>query len=149
MAYDNYMQFPVSTLEGDLMSIKHGIKLQRHNFPHEWTAPDIQPGPQYYPGKGGGATAITFLPVSPAALRSHGPSLLHWPHQIHHQATVAEWLDRRFKYLKSGVGALRNAATRVGASRQSRQVSSRARVTSPDEGCLLRFVRSQNGGRPG
>jgi hypothetical protein len=35
-------------------------------------------------------------------------------------ATVAEWLDRRFKYLKSGVGALQNATTRVGASRQSR-----------------------------
>ncbi len=28
-------------------------------------------------------------------------------------ATVAEWLDRRSKYLKSGVGALQNAATRV------------------------------------
>ncbi len=35
-------------------------------------------------------------------------------------ATVAEWLDRRFKYLKSGVGAMRNATTRVGASRRSR-----------------------------
>ncbi len=35
-------------------------------------------------------------------------------------ATVAEWLDRRSKYLKSGVGALQNAATRVGVSRQSR-----------------------------
>ncbi len=35
------------------MSIKHGIKLQRHNFPHKWAAPDAQIGPQYYPGKGG------------------------------------------------------------------------------------------------
>ena len=34
-------------------------------------------------------------------------------------ATVAEWLDRRSKYLKSGVEALRNAVTRVGASRRS------------------------------
>jgi hypothetical protein len=49
----HYMQFPSSTLEGNLMSIKHGIKLQRHNFPHEWTAPDNQPRPQYYPGKWG------------------------------------------------------------------------------------------------
>ena len=83
----HYMQFPASRLvEGDLMSIKHGIKLQRHNFPHEWTAPDVQPGPQYYPGKGGGE-AITFPPVSPAALRAHGPSILHLPHQIHHRTT--------------------------------------------------------------
>ena len=50
----HYMQFPASTLEGDLMSIKHGIKLQQHNFPQEWTAPDVQPGPQYYPEKEGG-----------------------------------------------------------------------------------------------
>ena len=83
----HYMQFPASTLEGDLMSITHGIKLQRHNFPHEWTAPDVQPGPQYYPGKGGGVTAITFPPVYPAALQAHRPSLLHWPHQIHHHTT--------------------------------------------------------------
>jgi len=49
----HYMQFPASTLEGDLMSIKHGNKLQRHNFPHEWMAPEVQPGPQYYPREGG------------------------------------------------------------------------------------------------
>ncbi len=42
----HYVQFLASTLEGDLMSIKHGIKLQWHNFPQEWTAPDVQPGPQ-------------------------------------------------------------------------------------------------------
>jgi hypothetical protein len=30
------MQFPVSTLEGDYMAIKHGIKVERHNFPQEW-----------------------------------------------------------------------------------------------------------------
>ena len=49
----NYMQFPDSTLERDLMSIKHGIKLQQHNFSQEWTTPDVQPGPLYYSGKGG------------------------------------------------------------------------------------------------
>ncbi len=65
----HYMQFLASTLEGDLMSINHGIKLQRHNFPHKWATPDEQPGPQYYPGKGGGGVAaITFPPVSLAAL---------------------------------------------------------------------------------
>ena len=84
----HYMQFPASTLEGDLMSIKHGNKLQRHNFPHKWMAPEVQPGPQYYPREGGGGVAaITFPPVSPAALRAHGPSLLHWPHQPHHSST--------------------------------------------------------------
>jgi hypothetical protein len=31
-------------------------------------------------------------------------------------ATVAEWLDRCFKYLTSGVGALQNATARVDAS---------------------------------
>jgi hypothetical protein len=50
----DYMQFPASRLEGDYMSIKHGIKIQRHNFPPEWVKPDPQPGPpSYYPGKGG------------------------------------------------------------------------------------------------
>ncbi len=51
----DYMHFPASTLEGDYMSIKHGIKIQRHNFPPEWVTPDPQPGPpSYYPGKGRG-----------------------------------------------------------------------------------------------
>jgi hypothetical protein len=31
----DYIQFPASTLEGDYMSIKHGIKIQQHNFPPE------------------------------------------------------------------------------------------------------------------
>jgi hypothetical protein len=83
----HYMQFPASTLEGDLMSIKHGIKLQRHNFPLEWAVPDVQSGPQYYPGKVGGVAAITFPPVSLAALRARGPSILHWPHKMRHRTT--------------------------------------------------------------
>ncbi len=87
----HYMQFPASTLEGDLMSIKHGIKLQRHNFTHEWAAPDVQPGPQYYPEKGGGVAAITFSPVSLAALRAHGPSILQLPHQMRHRTTGGLW----------------------------------------------------------
>ena len=50
-----YLQFPVSTLEGDFMAIKHGIKIQRHNFPSEWATPDPYQGHSgYYPGKGGG-----------------------------------------------------------------------------------------------
>jgi len=50
-----YLQFPVSTLEGEFIAIKHGIKIQRHNFPAEWAMPDPYQGQQgYYPGKGGG-----------------------------------------------------------------------------------------------
>jgi hypothetical protein len=38
---DQYMQFPASTLEGDYMAIKHGIKIERHNFPQEWKTPEL------------------------------------------------------------------------------------------------------------
>jgi hypothetical protein len=50
----DYMQFPASTLEGNYMSIKHGINIQQHNFPPEWVMQEPQPGPIYYPGKVGG-----------------------------------------------------------------------------------------------
>jgi hypothetical protein len=40
-----YLQFPVSTLKWDLIAIKHGIKIQHHNFPAEWTVPDPYQGP--------------------------------------------------------------------------------------------------------
>lgn len=69
----HYMQFPASTLEGDLMSIKHGIKLQRHNFPHEWAAPDVQPGPQYYQGKVGGIGGYHIPPGVPSGPPSPWP----------------------------------------------------------------------------
>jgi hypothetical protein len=36
-----YMQFPASTLEGDYMAIKHGIKIEHHNFPQEWKMPEL------------------------------------------------------------------------------------------------------------
>jgi hypothetical protein len=45
LEHGDYMQFPASMLEGDFMSIKHGIKIQRHNFPPEWGTPE----PQYNP----------------------------------------------------------------------------------------------------
>ena len=47
------------------------------------------------------------------------------PNLLAKKATVAEWLDRRSKYLRSGVGALRNAATRVGASCRSSKLVAR------------------------
>jgi hypothetical protein len=38
------------------MSIKHGIKIERQNFPLEWVTPELKYAPQgpYYPGKPGG-----------------------------------------------------------------------------------------------
>ena len=67
--HGDYLQFPVSTLEGDLMSIKHGIKIERHNFPLEWVMPEPkQYAPQgpYYPGKpGGGGYQPGLQPLIP------------------------------------------------------------------------------------
>jgi hypothetical protein len=45
LEYGEYMHFPASTIEGDFMAVKHGIKIQRHNFPLEWAAPELQYGP--------------------------------------------------------------------------------------------------------
>jgi hypothetical protein len=68
------MQFPASTLEGDYMSIKHGINIQRHNFPTEWMALDLQlGGPMYYPGKAPGG----HYQPNPGVPR--GPSSGKWP----------------------------------------------------------------------
>ncbi len=58
------IQFPVSPLDGDYVAIKHGIKILCHNFPQEWTTPELSFGPAggYYPGKGGGSG---YQPVQP------------------------------------------------------------------------------------
>jgi len=69
----DYMQFPASTLEGDFMSIKHGIKIQQHNFPPEWGTPEPQyhspPPAPYYPGKTGGGG---YQPLVPPAIPPPG-----------------------------------------------------------------------------
>ena len=60
MEQGQHLQFPVSTLEGDFIAIKHGIQIQRHNFPAEWSAPEPYKGPlSYYPMKGGGGWLST------------------------------------------------------------------------------------------
>jgi hypothetical protein len=46
------------------MSIKHGIKIQQHNFPPEWVTLDPWPGPPFYLGKGGGGGYL----LSPSVL---------------------------------------------------------------------------------
>ena len=62
MEQGQYLQYPVSTLEGDFVAIKHGIKIQRHNFPAEWAAPEPYQAPSsYYPGKGGGVAINSHL----------------------------------------------------------------------------------------
>jgi hypothetical protein len=52
-----YMKFPVSMLDGDYAAIKHGIKIQYHNFPHEWPCWNLLLGPQgaTIPGRVAGA----------------------------------------------------------------------------------------------
>ncbi len=44
LEHGDCMQFLASTLEGNFISIKHGIKIQWHNFPPEWGTPE----PQYH-----------------------------------------------------------------------------------------------------
>jgi hypothetical protein len=60
------MHFSASMLEGDFMAVKHGIKIQRHNFPLEWATPKPQYGPPgpYYLVKSGGSGYQRLLPPS-------------------------------------------------------------------------------------
>jgi hypothetical protein len=63
----DYMQFLASTLEGDYMSIKHGIKIQRHNFPTEWMTPELPPGGGFVlsrEGTWGALSTHTWCPTS-------------------------------------------------------------------------------------
>jgi hypothetical protein len=48
------------------MAVKHGIEIQRHNFPLEWATPEPQYNPPgtYYPGKSGGSGYQPLLPPS-------------------------------------------------------------------------------------
>jgi hypothetical protein len=59
------MMFPASTLEGEYLSIKHGIIIHCHNFPQDWEtpAPQVLQG-GYYPRKGGGGGYQPLQPPS-------------------------------------------------------------------------------------
>ncbi len=84
LEHGDYMQFPASTLEGDFMSIKHGIKIQRHNFPPEWGTPEPQyhtPLAPYYPGKTGGGGYQPMVPPAIPPLGSFQPPLPRTPTQ--------------------------------------------------------------------
>ncbi len=73
----DYMQFPASTLEGDYMSIKHGIKIWQHNLLPEWVTQEPQPEPIYYPGKvvGGGYQLNPGVPVGSPSPWTQPPPL--------------------------------------------------------------------------
>jgi hypothetical protein len=64
LEHGKYMQLPASTLGGDFMSVKDSIKIQRHNFPLEWSTPEPQHGPPgpYYPGRSGISNFNPFHP---------------------------------------------------------------------------------------
>jgi len=95
--HGDYLQFPVSTLEGDLMSIKHRIKIERHNFPLEWVTPEPKYAPQapYYPGKpGGGGYQPGLQPSIPPPGGTYQPPPQKTPTQLYNWRP-AKWVDER------------------------------------------------------
>ncbi len=92
-----------------------------------WLSGNSPPTSWPFPGRGVTARVTwAYFKIPPsmqhATVQRSDVSQISVPYEyvLWATATVAEWLDQRFKYLKSGVGALRNATTRVGASRRSR-----------------------------
>jgi hypothetical protein len=76
------------------MSIKHGIKIQRHNFPSERGTPEPQYGPPipYHLGKSGGGG---YQPLSPPATHPPGtyqPPPPKTPTQLYNWCP-ANWVD--------------------------------------------------------
>ena len=74
MEAGQHMQFPVSTLQGDYMAIKHGIKIQCHNFPQEWVTKEVlHPNQPLLWGRGGGyqPTPLAYLVAPPRRGESH------------------------------------------------------------------------------
>ena len=66
------------------MSIRHGIKIQRHNFPLEWGTPEPQyhsPSAPYYPGKTGGGCCQPLVPPAIPPPGSFQPPLPRTPTQ--------------------------------------------------------------------
>ena len=50
------MQFPVSTMDGDYMAIKHGIQIEHHYFPHKWVSRKHHHSHPYSGARGYGAS---------------------------------------------------------------------------------------------
>jgi len=80
------------------MSIKHGIKIERHNFPLEWVTPEPkQYAPQgpYYPGKlGGGGYQPGLQPLIPPPGGTYQPPPQKKPTQPYNWHP-AKWVDER------------------------------------------------------
>ena len=95
--HGDYLQFPVSTIEGNLMSIKHGIKIERQNFPLEWVTPEPKYAPQvpYYPGKpgGGGYQPGQQSLIPPLGGMYQPPSQKKTMHPYNWRP--ANWVDKR------------------------------------------------------
>ena len=96
LEHGDYMQLPASTLEGDFMSIKHGIKFQRHNFPPEWGTPEPQYAPPilYHPGKSGGGGYQPLLPPAAPPPGTYQPPPPKTPTQPYN-CRPANWVDKR------------------------------------------------------
>ncbi len=96
LEHGDYMQFPASTLEGDFMSIKHGIKFQRHNFPPEWGTPEPQYAPPilYHLGKSGGGGYQPLLPPAAPPPGTYQPPPPKTPTQPYNWRP-ANWVDKR------------------------------------------------------
>jgi len=89
------MLFRASTLEGDFMSIKHGIKIQRHHFPMEWGMLEPQSGPPvpYHPDKSGrGGNQPLLLPAT-LPPGTHQPPPPKTPTQQPYNWRPANWVD--------------------------------------------------------
>jgi len=80
------------------MSIKHGIKIERHNFPLEWVTPEPkQYAPQgpYYPSEpGGGGYQPGLQPSIPPPGGTYQPPPQKNPTQPYNWCPV-KWVDKR------------------------------------------------------
>ena len=79
------------------MSIKHKIKIERHNFPLEWVTPEPKYAPQapYYPGKpGGGGYQPGLQPSIPPPGGTYQPPPQKKPTQLYNWRPV-KWVDER------------------------------------------------------
>jgi hypothetical protein len=96
LKHGEYMQFLASPLEGEFMLIKHGNKIQRHNFPPEWGTPEPQYGPpvSYHPGKSGGGGYQPLLPPGTPLPGKYQPPPPKTPSQPYNWRP-ANWVDER------------------------------------------------------
>ncbi len=81
----HYMLFPVSRWRGTSCPSSMGSNFRGTTSHTNGLRQMYSPSLSTTREKEGGVAAITFPPVSLAALRAHGPSILHLPHQMRHR----------------------------------------------------------------